>query len=476
MTPATLSIFRKGATALITGAASGIGLATAQRCYSHGMNLVLLDRDATRLSQITKHHFPPEGTSTITTHVIDVSSRLEWQQLAPQIKSSHPQGIDFLMLNAGAGFTPQEGKTFWDDAEYFEKTFAVNTMGYTNGLAALLDSVITVDNKNESERAIVLTGSKQGITNPPSNPAYNASKAAVRTLAEHLSFDMAKTAPNVSVHLLIPGWTYTGFHTAAFREKPPGAWTSKQVVDFMVEKMAEKRFYILCPDNEVSEELDRKRVTPNIIGPLLKSTNAPSNRNRKHPIRSQKYIFFAPPPSPDFYTPAWIASDDVNNETVWNVHTTAYLYAEIFNLVFKDGDLKLQETGENAESLNTFTVVTKELPKDNKTYVLAFGKRQQPDDPEDLGPVHACAAIPVKQNNSQDVTPIIQLHASNIPTAPGDLINYNDFKENSAHINFAAILRTQHSVPFFTKQATTVMLNGTLLMITHSLSFRLGRA
>lgn len=68
---------------------------------------------------------------------------------------------------------------------------------------------------------------------------------------------------------------------------------------------------------------------------------------------------------------------------------------EIFNLVFKDGDLKLQETGENAESLNTFTVVTKELPKDDKTYVLAFGKRQQPDDPEDLGPVHACAAVSV---------------------------------------------------------------------------------
>ncbi|RDK42262.1 hypothetical protein M752DRAFT_293383 [Aspergillus phoenicis ATCC 13157] len=179
---------------------------------------------------------------------------------------------------------------------------------------------------------------------------------------------------------------------------------------------------------------------------------------------AQKYIFFAPPPTPDFYTPAWITSDDVNNETVWNVHTTAYLYAgvgtlegnhvnidqthwwdsgirlggpEIFNLVFNDGDLKLQETGESAESQNTFTVVTKELPKDDKTYVVAFGKRQQPDDPEDLGPVHACAAIPVKQNNSQDVTPIIQLHVSNTPTAPGDLINYNDFKEKSAHINFA---------------------------------------
>ncbi|GLA67321.1 hypothetical protein AtubIFM55763_007401 [Aspergillus tubingensis] len=152
---------------------------------------------------------------------------------------------------------------------------------------------------------------------------------------------------------------------------------------------------------------------------------------------AQKYIFFAPPPSSDFLTPAWIASDNINNETVWDIHTTAYLYAEIFNLVFEEGGPKLQETGGNAQSPNTFTVVTKDIPNDDKTYVVAFGKRQQPDDPEDLGPVHACAAIPVKQNNSHHVTPIIQLHVSNIPTTPGDLVDYGDFKEKSAHINFA---------------------------------------
>ncbi|GAQ47017.1 hypothetical protein AtubIFM57143_008517 [Aspergillus tubingensis] len=179
---------------------------------------------------------------------------------------------------------------------------------------------------------------------------------------------------------------------------------------------------------------------------------------------AQKYIFFAPPPSSDFLTPAWIASDNINNETVWDIHTTAYLYAgvgtlegnhvnideghwwdsgirlggpEIFNLVFEEGGPKLQETGENAQSPNTFTVVTKDIPNDDKTYVIAFGKRQQHNDPQDLGPVHACAAIPVKQNNSQHVTPIIQLHVFNIPTTPGDLIDYGDFKEKSAHINFA---------------------------------------
>ncbi len=56
--------------------------------------------------------------------------------------------------------------------------------------------------------AIVITGSKQGITNPPGNPAYNASKAAVKTLAEHLSWDLRETT--TSVHLLVPGWTFTG--------------------------------------------------------------------------------------------------------------------------------------------------------------------------------------------------------------------------------------------------------------------------
>src|ERR1700760_3985247 len=60
----------------------------------------------------------------------------------------------------------------------------------------------------EGQSAIVITGSKQGITNPPGNAAYNASKAAVKTLAEHLSYDLKDT--KTSVHLLVPGWTFTG--------------------------------------------------------------------------------------------------------------------------------------------------------------------------------------------------------------------------------------------------------------------------
>jgi NAD(P)-dependent dehydrogenase (short-subunit alcohol dehydrogenase family) len=250
------AMFRKGATALITGGASGIGLETARLCRSHGMNLVLLDINEAALSEV-QASFPSDESVKTTTHILDVSSGSAWKDLAPQILQRYPDGIDFLMLNAGAAPKPAAGKTFWEDPESFEKTFATNTFGYTNGLAAFLGSVTKEKN---APRAVVLTGSKQGITNPPGNPAYNASKAAVRTIAEHLSFDLSTAAPNVSVHLLVPGWTFTGLTSSRSAEKPAGAWAPEQVAEFMAKKIAENAFYVLCPDNDVTEDLDKKRI------------------------------------------------------------------------------------------------------------------------------------------------------------------------------------------------------------------------
>jgi hypothetical protein len=44
------------------------------------------------------------------------------------------------------------------------------------------------------------------------------------------------------------------------KEKPRGAWSAEQVVEYLVEKMGEGRFYVVCPDNDVSEEMDKKRM------------------------------------------------------------------------------------------------------------------------------------------------------------------------------------------------------------------------
>ena len=169
--------------------------------------------------------------------------------------------VDLLSLNAGIGL-----RGSWPDTSYFHKIMNVNLFGVIHGLSVLLP-LVTSHSTASHPCSIMITGSKQGITNPPGNPAYNVSKAAVKTLAEHLSFDLSKSSPTTSVHLLVPGWTFTGLSgNSPFasgsekKEKPKGAWSPEQVVSYAEEKMAEGKFYIICPDNDVSEEMDKKRM------------------------------------------------------------------------------------------------------------------------------------------------------------------------------------------------------------------------
>jgi len=63
-----------------------------------------------------------------------------------------------------------------------------------------------------------------------------------------------------SVHLLIPGSTFTGMTARGRTEKPAGAWTPDQVIDMLVDGMGKGDFYILCPDNEVTRAVDERRI------------------------------------------------------------------------------------------------------------------------------------------------------------------------------------------------------------------------
>ena len=135
----------------------------------------------------------------------------------------------------------------------------VHRYGVVNGINTFYPHFAS---NSSTPKAIIVTGSKQGITNPPGNAAYNASKSAVKTLAEHLSFDLAKSSPSTSVHLLVPGWTFTGLTGGGgLKEKPAGAWEPEKVADYLYQKMEEGKFYVICPDNDVDWETDRKRMT-----------------------------------------------------------------------------------------------------------------------------------------------------------------------------------------------------------------------
>jgi NAD(P)-dependent dehydrogenase (short-subunit alcohol dehydrogenase family) len=108
---------------------------------------------------------------------------------------------------------------------------------------------------------IINTGSKQGITTPPGDPAYNVSKAGVKAFTEALQHELRNTEGGpITAHLLIPGFVFTGLTAKGRTEKPPGAWTAEQTVDFMIERLGQGDFYILCPDNDVPRRLDERRI------------------------------------------------------------------------------------------------------------------------------------------------------------------------------------------------------------------------
>ena len=244
-----MSVFSTGKNALITGAASGVGLAVAKLCASHGMNLHLVDNNSSALTE-AKNGITTKGT--LETHTLDVASLDDWSSLKSTLDKSNTK-LDFLHLNAGIG-----AKGDWTDSSYFHKIFDVNFFGVINGINTFVPHF---QNNSSDAKAIVVTGSKQGITNPPGNPAYNASKSALKSITEHLSFDLAKSSPKTSVHLLVPGWTFTGLTGGgSTKAKPDGAWSAEQVADFLYKKMGEGKFYVMCPDNDVDWETDRKRM------------------------------------------------------------------------------------------------------------------------------------------------------------------------------------------------------------------------
>ena len=240
--------FAEGRTAVITGAANAIGLAAAKRFAALGMKICLADLSQEALDRAAEQL----SAATVLTVPTDVSKMEEVQRLKERVYADFGE-VAVLMNNAGT--SPGGGP--WDHYERWQRVLSVNLWGVINGVHAFTQAIID----QGTPCAIVNTGSKQGITCPPGDTAYNITKAGVKVLTEGLAHALRNIAGcAVTAHLLVPGSTFTGMTARGRTEKPPGSWTPEQVVDFMVAAMAAGDFYIICPDNDVTRDIDNRRI------------------------------------------------------------------------------------------------------------------------------------------------------------------------------------------------------------------------
>ena len=240
--------------AVITGGASGIGLAAAMRFAALGMKVCIADIGAERLRDAATKlsSLAPGGAASVMTATVDVSRADDVAGLETAVRKKFG-GTDILMNNAGI----QPGSKMFGPSENWQRILGVNLWGIIHGSQIFAPHMI----ERGRPGLIINTGSKQGITTPPGDPAYNVSKAGVKAFTEALQHELRNTPGcQVSAHLFIPGFVFTGLTARGRSEKPAGAWTAEQTVDFMIKSVEAGDFYILCPDNDVPRPLDERRI------------------------------------------------------------------------------------------------------------------------------------------------------------------------------------------------------------------------
>ena len=238
--------------AVITGGASGIGLAAAHQMVNDGMNVLIADRNEEALTAAVEN-LNALGRGKAFGQPCDVAEMANLETLRT-VAADTIGKVHCLMNNAGGGFPTSAP---WEDLDALKTTLAVNLMGVVHGCHAFIPDMLA----HGEAGVIINTGSKQGITRPPGNYAYNLSKAGVLAYTESVAYGLRQIEDcKLSAHLLVPGFVYTGLVARFIPEKPPSAWTAEQTVEFALPCIERGDFYIICPDNDVTRDMDEKRM------------------------------------------------------------------------------------------------------------------------------------------------------------------------------------------------------------------------
>jgi len=268
--------------AVVTGGASGIGFAAAERFARLGMKVCIADIGGDRLhdAETRLSSAAPGGAASIMAVATDVSDAGSVAELDAAVRNRFG-GTDVLMNNAGI----QPGSKMFGQLDNWQRILSVNLWGIIHGTQIFAPAMIARGRPG----LIINTGSKQGITTPPGDPAYNVSKAGVKAFTEALAHELRNTSGcRITAHLLIPGFVFTPLTAHGRQEKPAAAWTPEQTVDFMLTRLEAGDFYILCPDNDVPRTLDERRILW-AAGDIVENRPALS---RWHPDYAEQFAAF----------------------------------------------------------------------------------------------------------------------------------------------------------------------------------------
>jgi len=199
--------------AVVTGAASGIGRAIAERCCAEGMKVVLADVELPALLQ-AERELRDRGATVLAVHT-DVSQLGDVEALARKTLDAFA-AVHLLWNNAGVGNAGVGASTSWETTQAdWEWLLGVNLWGVIHGIRVFVPILL----EQQTEAYIVNTASTAGLVAGATLPIYRVTKHAVVALSETLHCELAELRAPVKVSVLCPGFVKTRISESA-RNRP----------------------------------------------------------------------------------------------------------------------------------------------------------------------------------------------------------------------------------------------------------------
>jgi NAD(P)-dependent dehydrogenase (short-subunit alcohol dehydrogenase family) len=224
----------KGAVAVITGAGSGIGRATALELAAHGAHLALADLNQAGLEETRTLVNGDHAQSTVKTYVLDVGDAAAVENLATQVQRDFGKA-SLLMNNAGVALHGTFAEVSLADMEWLMR---INYWGVIYGCKFFMPML-----EREPEAHIVNISSVFGLISPAGQTAYGSSKFAVRGFSQSLRLELKAAGSRVEVTCVHPGGIKTNVANAARAgagTKPEAGAAAKEMFSKVVKTTPEE--------------------------------------------------------------------------------------------------------------------------------------------------------------------------------------------------------------------------------------------